>query len=719
MTVPGIGAWLAQLSSGFAWLALIAYGAVAMWLALRPAAAMARLMPSRRALVAAVAGAAIWAGIWMVYGAIAAETAIGAAVRNLGFLVWLGASFVTGRDNSLRLRSTRLVLVTLIVINLIAIVLGSMALASLAMSGATGPTSWLVDGLRIVDMVTASGGLLLIEHCVRHRASGLRMPVLVVGGGIAALWAYSLNIHLLSWLTGNEPTALMLIEPLAALAVLPVFVLVALDMGRERVRLSRTIAVRTLVIMGLAVYLVIIALAGALARLVGGDYGDLAQGVLLAVALGVGGVLLASARMRAWFTVMVSKHFFEHRYDYRAEWMRFTATLEGGEGAEDAPFRRIACALATLADSPGALVLVADADGDYRPADHWRWPTVIDPAHVIPARAAFGMQDSGRIVAIDQLRDGNADAADLAVALPAWLIDDSSAWVLLPLLHLGRMVGMALLQRPVADRALDWEDLDVLRISSRQAASHIAEMQSQTALSEARRFDEFNRRFAFIMHDVKNLASQLGLLAANAERHADNPEFRADMVETLKLSVARINDLLHRLSAKTVAATKSGGPLAVAPLLEAVVREVAVRHPVTSSCDFALLAHGDADGIRQILSHLVANAVDASAVGQPIELVASAVQDQVQIDVIDEGTGMTREFIRTELFKPFVSTKDNGFGLGAFEALQLARAMNGRLEVDSRPGEGTRFSLWLPRGRADGPVQAQTEAQAQAQEQAA
>ena len=99
-------------------------------------------------------------------------------------------------------------------------------------------------------------------------------------------------------------------------------------------------------------------------------------------------------------------------------------------------------------------------------------------------------------------------------------------------------------------RALDWEDLDVLRIAGQQAASYLAESQSQAALSEAKRFDEFNRRFAFIMHDIKNLASQLNLLASNAERHADKPAFRADMVETLKISSGRLSDLLVRLSAR-------------------------------------------------------------------------------------------------------------------------------------------------------------------------
>ena len=57
---------------------------------------------------------------------------------------------------------------------------------------------------------------------------------------------------------------------------------------------------------------------------------------------------------------------------------------------------------------------------------------------------------------------------------------------------------------------------------------------------------------------------------------------------------------------------------------------------------------------------------------------------------------MSAEFIRTRLFQPFASTKESGFGIGAYEARALIAAMGGRLEVESRDGEGTRFTLFLP-----------------------
>jgi signal transduction histidine kinase len=71
---------------------------------------------------------------------------------------------------------------------------------------------------------------------------------------------------------------------------------------------------------------------------------------------------------------------------------------------------------------------------------------------------------------------------------------------------------------------------------------------------------------------------------------------------------------------------------------------------------------------------------------------------ELAIEVSDQGAGMSAEFVRTRLFQPFASTKDGGFGIGAYEARSLIAAMGGRLEVESREGEGSRFTIFLPAG---------------------
>ena len=72
----------------------------------------------------------------------------------------------------------------------------------------------------------------------------------------------------------------------------------------------------------------------------------------------------------------------------------------------------------------------------------------------------------------------------------------------------------------------------------------------------------------------------------------------------------------------------------------------------------------------------------------------------VTVAIADCGTGMDAEFVRTRLFQPFASTKKGGFGVGAFEAKSLVSAMGGRLTVESKPGEGSLFTIILPAAEA-------------------
>src|SRR3546814_7923988 len=119
----------------------------------------------------------------------------------------------------------------------------------------------MAPGLAIVTMVAAVGGLLLVDSGVRHGSAGLRMPLLAVAGGFAMLWGYELNVQLIGALTGQRATTLLLLSPAVALLLLPTFVIAAMDIGRERMRLSRTAAMRAIVLLGAAAYLVLIGLA--------------------------------------------------------------------------------------------------------------------------------------------------------------------------------------------------------------------------------------------------------------------------------------------------------------------------------------------------------------------------------------------------------------------------------------------------------------------------
>jgi signal transduction histidine kinase len=133
-------------------------------------------------------------------------------------------------------------------------------------------------------------------------------------------------------------------------------------------------------------------------------------------------------------------------------------------------------------------------------------------------------------------------------------------------------------------------------------------------------------------------------------------------------------------------------PTLVEPIVEARNR----THPVRAFGARGLVAMVDPLGLEQALGHLVQNAIEASGPNDPVEVRYFESGGDIALEITDRGHGMAAEFVRTRLFQPFVSTKESGYGIGAYEARSLIAAMGGRLEVDSTLGEGTRFTLFLP-----------------------
>jgi putative PEP-CTERM system histidine kinase len=524
--------------------------------------------------------------------------------------------------------------------------------------------------------------------------------------GLTLMWGYDLNLATLAYLQGsNAPAVVDLFKLRGFFMTLsaPLFAWAGNE-GSLKVKLSRAATFQSLSLVGIASYLALMAILASALRHSSLNWGSIGSGALFAAMILAAGVLLVSSRSRGWFKVKIAKHLFEHRYDYRTEWLRFTETLGRSDAA--ALSERIAKAFAEVVDAPGALLLVSDSVGSISVAAGWNWPAQNPPADELHRAADFwtAVEHSGRILELPAIREGWATPADKAIPVPDCLLDERQAWAAIPLLHHERLIGIVVLAAPEYRRPLDWEDFDLLRTAGNQAASSLAEAQSQDALAEAQRFEEFNRRFAFILHDVKNLVSQLSLVARNAERHADNPEFRADMVATLKSSVGKMNDLLARLAPHSSARVQRIEPEPLRPILASAIASRRRDRDVQLQGDGSLCALVDAGALEQAVGHLIENALDASS-GTPVVVRVSGGEQTVAVSVADRGVGMDGDFIRNRLFQPFASTKAGGFGIGAFEARSLIDAMGGRISVDSRPGQGTTFTITLPAGEQPAPAE--------------
>lgn len=545
------------------------------------------------------------------------------------------------------------------------------------------------------------GGLVLVHNLYAGASQQARQALGWPAAALALTWLYELNLWTIAYLGGGPPVILLQLRGLVLLAAAGMLAIGAFRHdGNLRFGPSRSFTFRSFSLLVIAGYFLGMLLISRGLAYAGGEFARVAQVGFLALAGAVALVVLPSRRLRGWLRVTVTKHLFQHRYDYRAEWLRFTSTM-GRAGPDSPPLgQRIVQAVADIADSPGGLLLTPGDEGGLTLEARWQWPEIAVPAEALSPAGARFCEQSQFVVDLDDLRRGEVEGVP-ASAHPAWLMDEPKAWAMVPLLHYERLVGVVVLARPELTRRLDWEDFDLLRVVGRQVASYLAEQASQDALGESRRFDEFNRRIAFVMHDIKNLASQLSLLARNAEKHADNPAFRADMLVTLRNSSDKLQALLARLGRYGQHGGESLAPVALDDLLSRIAERYRGQHEVIVIERSGCVAMADREGLEQALVHLVQNAIDASPPANPVFLDARAVQSQAVVAVVDSGCGMSPEFVRTQLFKPFHSSKAGGFGIGAFEARELVRAMGGRIEVESREGLGTRFTVRLPLADAD------------------
>lgn len=652
--------------------------------------------PAVKACIGALSCGALWAFAVVAIGINNLITALALSATYLAWLWMLYRMFShDARDKSLA--PIRPVVAALALVEFMQI---AILFAWLQYNGQAGAELLIARFAIILRMLFCIGALVLVHNLYVGASPEARQSLRWPAAAMATLWLYELNLYTVAYLADAMPA---LLRDLRSAAILLASLMLGFGTMRKggdlRFRPSRSFAFQSFSLLVIGGYLVVmVVIAQGIAYAGSESAGVLQTGFVLLASI-IALTVLPSAKLRGWMRVTLSKHLFAHRYDYRAEWLRFTNTI--GRAGPDAPPlpERIVQSVADIADSPKGLLLTLREEGGLALAARWQWPGLEVPGQALSEEGVRFFEESQFILDLDDIRSGQEQAIP-AAAYPDWLMAAPEAWGMVPLLHYERLVGIVVLARAPTARRLDWEDFDLLRVVGRQLASYLAEQASQDALGEAQRFDEFNRRIAFVMHDIKNLASQLSLLAGNAEKHADKPEFRADMLITLRNSTDKLQALLARLGRYGAHGSNPRQRIALDHLIGRVVTQYRGQHDVkTVNCTPAeVMADGEA--LEQALAHLVQNGIEASDAGSPVFVNLRQEAGYAVIEVIDSGQGMTPEFIRTRLFKPFHSSKAGGFGIGAFEARELIRSMQGQLLVESREGLGTRFIVRLPLSEA-------------------
>ena len=458
-------------------------------------------------------------------------------------------------------------------------------------------------------------------------------------------------------------------------------------------RLSRKAAFHSATLLLAGAYLLFISGVGYYVRYFGGEWGRALQLGLVFVALIGLTVLALSGSVRAKLRVYLGKHFFRYRFDYREEWLRFTQTLSEQNSPQQMG-EQVIRGLADMLESPGGGLWMKNAsEGVFRQVARWNTAPCSEAEPETSPLCQF-MRRTGWVINLEEYR--SIPRRYDTLVLPPWLLTLRNPWLIVPLCVGDEMIGFVVLASARTDVDVNWEVNDLLKTAGRQAASFLAQMQATEALLEARKFDAFNRMSAFVVHDLKNIVTQLSLMMKNAKRLHANPEFQQDMLMTIENSLDKMRQLMLQLrEGATPPGTAFGVDLGrVAQRIESGAAhrgrklELAVAERV--------FARGHEERLERVIGHVVQNALDATDADGRVWLEVGRSGSQARVEVGDTGHGMSPEFIRDRLFKPFQTTKKAGMGIGAYESFQYVQELGGTIDVKSEPGKGTEVTLLLP-----------------------
>jgi putative PEP-CTERM system histidine kinase len=420
--------------------------------------------------------------------------------------------------------------------------------------------------------------------------------------------------------------------------------------------------------------------------------------VLLGVAMLA--VLFLSDRARQSLQVLISRHFKRPQHDFRQIWARFTRNLS--VALDESALGTIAARL--VSETFGALAVsiwLFDEQGE----------RLIRVNSTSDAEQAQSHDSTGSIVG-KELNSAKLSKVsrpfDLGRAKEKWareLMGKSGGQfrtggspICVPLVGGEHCLGAIVLADRVRGLGYSAEEMDLLKCIGEQVAASLLKLRLTEEIMERKELEAFQTMSAFLIHDLKNAASTLGLMLENLPTHFNNPAFREDAFRGIGSAARRINDLINRMNALRHELRLKPAELD----LNLVVTEAlatlngTLENKLVTKFDQIPKILADGHQLQSVCMNLLLNACDAVGINGRITVETTRQGECVSLSVSDNGCGMSEQFIKNSLFRPFRSTKKKGLGIGMFQSKTIVEAHHGKILVESELGVGTTFRVMLP-----------------------
>jgi putative PEP-CTERM system histidine kinase len=242
------------------------------------------------------------------------------------------------------------------------------------------------------------------------------------------------------------------------------------------------------------------------------------------------------------------------------------------------------------------------------------------------------------------------------------------------------------------------EEIDLLKCIGDQVAASLLKLRLTQEIMERKELEAFQTMSTFLIHDLKNAASTLGLMLQNLPAHFDNPAFREDACRGIGSAAGRINHLISRMNALRHELRLKPAELDLNHVINEALTNLngTLNTKLVTKFNQIPRILADHEQLQSVCTNLLLNARDAVGTDGRITVETATHGQWVALSVTDNGCGMTEQFIKNSLFRPFRSTKKKGLGIGMFQSKTIVEAHQGKIHVESELGVGTTFRVMLP-----------------------
>lgn len=451
------------------------------------------------------------------------------------------------------------------------------------------------------------------------------------------------------------------------------------------VKIKPQVAYSSGAILVLGLYLILLALVAEGLRRLGGNLQNLFTFLGALVLFFFLLALPLSSSLRGRISRFVRFSFLGSSRDYRREWSQLSDSLATATEVEN--LAQTACkTLGEFFDCDWvAFYLLKEGELELKASRGENRPALDLPVSAVAIDWIFR---HGRTVLCRNLPDQIEFEGKLAPA------------VLSPLLVAGQLLGVVFLGRKRGGKDYSFEDLSHLDTSCRQIA--LATLQSLTwqRLTESEKLESFHQMASFVLHDLKSAVSTLSLLVSNASKLASDPEAYRNGIDSMKSVSDRMKTLIHRLTSDLGEGKPHLRKVDLVSIIAAALRQTESHNDggvmVKRNFSSPVLVEVDPEMMERVIHNLIVNAYESMPSGGELDLSVFAEKGRVKLSVKDSGVGMSEEFIRNRLFRPFQSTKRRGLGIGLYQCKKVLESFGGKIEVRSSPHRGAEFLLWLP-----------------------